>query len=476
MNKRTLSGVLSVVALGVTLISPLSARAQTPDPTSGGAVNFPITLPETIAEGRDVAITVAACIGEDQEEQRNNFDAQLQRFMERYPNVTVERTQFCYDPAAFSALVAGGSLSTLFGVPATEYRRLIADGTATNLTPYLEQFGIEGVYNTALIALVSDADGSVYAFPEFSYAQGIGYDIQALQQGGFEAAPQTWQELYDMAKALTNADTGRAGFAMNLSGGGGGWHFTNMAYGFGATELIRDNGDGTYTAVYGEGAAVEAMQFLYDLRWRDGINALPIDVNSNPTIETMNERAAIFMSPGDALGWVRINMPEVDLTRFGYTAMPAAPDGNRYTLTGGSAQMVFSGASEDQQEAAVVFQIWRTLSPEEFAPGREIFQGTQAGGGAPVLPVFAGDFQSAVDEFDAQYITMPTENYQGFYDAVNNGEVVLVPEPPFAQDFYVAISEVMTTILTDESADVAQLMRDSAAAFQTGILDPAANQ
>ncbi|NWG72873.1 MAG: hypothetical protein HXY23_14895, partial [Parvularculaceae bacterium] len=103
-----------------------------------------------------------------------------------------------------------------------------------------------------------------------------------------------------------------------------------------------------------------------------------------------------------------------------------------------------------------------------------IFHSTQAGAGTPVLPIFAGELQAAVDAFDQQFITMPVENYQGFYDALNAGEIVLVPEPPFAQDFYVAVAEVMTTVLTDEAADVGALMAANAEAFQSGILDPAA--
>jgi ABC-type glycerol-3-phosphate transport system substrate-binding protein len=438
---------------------------------------LPIVFPETIAEGRDVSITVAACIGEDQTEQQANFDAQLARFMEVYPNVTVERTQYCFNPESFAALVAGSNLATLFEVPATEPARLIQQGVAADISAQFEALGLEGIYNPTLMALLSDADGNVYGFPGFSYAQGIGWDIEALKAGGYETGPTTWIELGEMAKALADAETGRAGFAMFLSGGGGGWHWTNLAYGFGATELIRDNGDGTYTAVYGEGPAVEAMQFLYDLRWPDAENALPRDLNSNPTFETVDGRSVIFMSPADgSIGWLRVNMPEVDLARFGYSAVPKAPDGKRYALTGGSYTMVFSGADDDQKEAAVVFQVWRNLSPAEFAPSREIFHSTQAGAGTPVLPIYTGDLQKAVDEFDKQFITMPVENYQGFYDALNAGELVLVPEPPFAQDFYVAISEVMTTVLTDESADVAQLMKDNAAAFQAGILDPAASK
>ncbi len=441
-------------------------------PAGAQSFDLPLDLPDTIAEGRPVEITVAACIGEDQQEVRENFDAQLARFNKVYPNVTVTRTQYCFSPESLAALVAGGNLSTVFGVPATEYRRLIADGTAVNLAPYFEAFGLEGVFNPTLMALLSDEQGNPHGFPEFSYAQGIGWDIEALTEAGFDGPPQTWDELREMAPALADPATGRAAFAMFLQGGVGGWHFTNMAYGFGATELIRDNGDGTFTAVYGEGPAVEAMQFLRDMKWE--LNALPLDLSSNPTFEVVDGRAVIFMSPADgSLGWLRVNMPDVDLKRFGYTAMPAAPDGKRYTLTGGSAQMIFSGATPDQQEAAVVFQVWRTLSAEEFAPSRTIFQGTQAGGGTPVLPVYAGAVQEAVEAFDAQFVTMPVENYQGFYDALNAGEIVLVPEPPFAQDWYVAIAEVMTTVLTDQNADVAALMAESAARFQSGILDQA---
>jgi multiple sugar transport system substrate-binding protein len=438
------------------------------------SVEFPINLPETIAEGRDVTISVAACIGENQE-QAANFDAQLARFTEAYPNVTVERVEYCFSPESLAALVAGGNLPTVFGVPATEYQRMIDQGIAVNLAEYFESFGLTEVFNPTIMALLSDEEGNPYGFPEFSYAQGIGWDIAALEEAGFDGPPQTWTELGEMAKALSDPETGRAGFAMFLSGGAGGWHWTNMAYGFGATELIRDNGDGTYTAVYGEGPAVEAMQFLKDLRWPDEENALPLDLASNPTFETVDERAAMFMSPADgSIGWLRVNMPDVDLNRFGYTANPAAPDGVRYTLSGGSAQFIFSGADEDQQEAGVVFQVWRTLSPNEFAPSREIFQGTQAGGGTPILPVYAGEVQEAVDAFDQQFVTMPVENYQGFYDALEAGEVVLISELPFAQDFYTAISEVMTTVLTDENADVEALMRQSAENFQTGILDAAA--
>ncbi len=464
--------LLVVITLLILILGTIPVVAQ-----DDALPEFPVSLPEEVAEGREVSISVSACIGEDQDEIRDEFDAQLARFMEVYPNVSVRRTQYCFSPESFAALVAGGNVSTLFGVPATEPQRLIQQGVATDLTPYFESLGLDGIYNPTLLALLSDSDGNVYGIPEFSYAQGIGWDIPALAAFGYDAPPDNWEEFGEVAREIADPNAGVAGFAMFLSGGVGGWHWTNLAYGFGATELIRDNMDGTYTATFGEGPAVDAMQFMYDLRWPDSENALPLDISSNPTFEVVDERAIIFMSPADgSIGWLRVNMPDADLSRFGYTAMPKAPDGNRYTLTGGNHQMVFAGATPDEQEAAVVFQAWRTLSPEEFSASRAIFHGTQAGGGTPVLPIFSGELQDAVDTYDQRFITLPVENYTGFYDALNAGEIVLVPEPPFAQDWYVAIGEVLTTVMTDSNADVASLMAASAENFQRGILDAASEE
>jgi ABC-type glycerol-3-phosphate transport system substrate-binding protein len=428
-----------------------------------------ITLPDQVANGEDVTITIAACIGEDQVEQRDRWDAQLARFMEKYPNVTLETVIYCFAPDSFAALVAGGDLPTLFEVPFTEPQKMIREGIAADLTGAFAQFGIEDVFNASVLAIVSDADGAIYGFPTFAYAQGLAYNIAMLEAAGYDMPPQTWAELPEVAGALAKPDEFLAGFAMNMAGGGGGWHYTNIAYGFGA-DIIKDNGDGTYTATFGEGPAVDAMQMIYDLRWK--YNALPRDLGINPILELVADNTAMAMNPGDGLGWVNLNMPEVDLTKYGYAAVPAGPDGVRYSLTGGSARMVNSAASPAEQEAAVVYQIWSQLSYDELAASRELFHGTQAGNGAPVLNIFAGEFADAVAEIDAPYITMPVENYAAFNDAMANGEVTLVPEPVVAaQDWYAHIAEVLTTVLTDENADVPALMAESAQSFQTGILD-----
>jgi multiple sugar transport system substrate-binding protein len=452
--------VLLALALFAALAMALApVRAQE-------APAFPVNLPDQIAEGRPVFIRVAAAIGDDQIEIRQQWDAQIARFQERYPNVTVDTFTYGFSADTFAALVAARQVPTLFEVPFTEPRALIAQGIPANLTGLFEQFGLTGLYNDSVLNIVQDEAGDIYGMPGFAYALGLAYSISALSAAGFDNPPATWEELGSMAAALTSDDGSMVGFAMNMQGGGGGWHFTNIAYGFGADIMAR-NEDGTYTATYGSGPAVDAMAFLQSIR-----PYMPVALDSNPTLELLQQSAAMAIQGGDSLGWLRLNAPDFDLNDLGFAAMPAGPDGTRRALSGGMARMINSAATADQQEAAFVYQLWKEFSPEELIPTREIFHNTQAGRGAPVLPLYAGEFQAAMDAIDAAYVTMPVANYRNFIDAVVSGELILVPEPPVAgQAYYSTVAEVLTTVLTDPNADVAALMAANAAAFQEANLN-----
>lgn len=464
MKTRKMLALFLAAALALAVM-PAAAQEE---------VIFPIILPEQIAEGRDVTIVVAGLPSEAQPEAREGFLAQINRFMGQYPNVTVEGLEFGYTPEAFMALVAGGQVPTLFSVFYTEPSILIPMGVAADLTPFFEQYGLTDMFNPSQLAVVTGADGGIYGIPGGGYAQGIGYNIPLLQEAGYEAPPTTFDELAEMCQALTDRDANRAGFIFWSDGSGGaGWHYTNFAFGFGADpdDLVRINEDGTYTATFGEGPAVEAMQFLRDLRWE--YNCLPLALTTGddliPALPT--GRSAMVMFPGDQLGRIRLDYPD-QLADFGYAPMPAGPEGIR-TLTGGSASMISAAASADEQEAAFVFQIWRQMNtnPEELIAGFELQNETQGAVGIPFLKIYAGEYQDALAALQEPYVVMPVENYAAFNDAIDSGEVTLVPEPPRAQEYYVAVGAVLSQVLTDENADVAALMAQAADEFQAGVLD-----
>src|SRR6187549_2501263 len=72
-----------------------------------------LTLPEQIAGGREVTITVSEKPPADQAESLATWEAQVARFEAMYPNVHIEGQELEYNTAAFAALIASEQLPTL---------------------------------------------------------------------------------------------------------------------------------------------------------------------------------------------------------------------------------------------------------------------------------------------------------------------------------------------------------------------------
>lgn len=459
--------ILLITALALLLVGVQIAPAFSQE---SGTLPDVLTLPDEIAGGRDVTITVSNMPSADQAEQRETWEAQAQRFMDLYPNVTIEGTELQYDPAAYVALAAGGQLPTLFLTYLTEPSKFMDQGVVADLTAYFEAAGITDVFNPAILDVTS-RDGAVYGIPLNAYALGLAYNIQMLTDAGYDAPPATWDELAEMAVALTNRDENVAGFAfINDGSGATGWHFTNIAYGFGAAreDIIAENEDGTFTAVYGEGATVDALNYIYDLRWNADVLPGAILDWASISEALMAGRVAMAIYAGDQFNFDYFQFPDADLTNFGYAAAPAGPNG-RITLTGGNLWMVAGNASDDEIEAATFFQLWRQFDPAEV---QAVLEATNEAVGMPTLPLYVGDYQAAWEAFREPYNILPVENYAAFNDAVKGGEVVLQPEPITAvQDYYSEVGIVISEVLSNENVDPATRLAESAEEFQSFVLD-----
>ncbi|HEX2619990.1 MAG TPA: extracellular solute-binding protein, partial [Phototrophicaceae bacterium] len=266
MKQRLFLMFAFIIVLAGLQIAPVLGQDEAAIPTV-------LTLPEQIAGGRDVTISVSNMPPADQADLRAQWEAQAARFMALYPNVKIEGLELQYDPAAYVALAAGNQLPNLFLTYFTEPSKFIDQGVVADLTPYFSTAGVADVFNPSILSITSQ-DEKVYGIPLNAYALGLAYNIQLLADAGYDAPPTTWDELTVMAKTLTNRDADVAGFAfINDGSGATGWHFTDIAYAFGAgqQDIIRQNEDGTFTAAYGEGATVEALTFVQKLRWEDDV-------------------------------------------------------------------------------------------------------------------------------------------------------------------------------------------------------------
>jgi ABC-type glycerol-3-phosphate transport system substrate-binding protein len=444
-------------------------------PASGQDTGVPevLTMPDQIAEGRDVSITISNKPPADQENELAVWEAQVAAFTEMYPNVSVDGLELEYDPVAYLALVAGDQLPTLFQTYFTEPEKFIGQGAVADLSSLYEESGVLDVFNANVLDIASQ-DGAIYGIPESAYSLGLAYNIRMLTEAGYDAPPATWDELIEVAQALTDRDAGVSGFAfINDGSAATGWHYTNIAYGFGASpsDIIESDGDGNYDARFGSGATVDALQYIYDLRWE--YDVLPLSTLDWGTLSEAlaTERVAMAIYAGDQFAFLNNQFPDADISNFGYAAVPAGPNG-RIALTGGNVWLIDGRASDDEQEAAFYYQLWRQLDPEQYAASTISLSEQGRAIGVPVLPLFVGDYQAQREAFESDYYVLPVENYALFNDVVKAGEVTLQEEPPaVAQEYYTELGILVSEVLSIEQTDPESRIAEVSEEFQAFVLD-----
>lgn len=466
--RRLLVMVMTVLIISLTASVMVSAKVE--------AIPGVLTMPDEIAGGRPVAITVANVPPESQPPLRSFWEEQAARFKQLYPNVDIIASDYTYDPASFAARVAGHQVPTVFLVYLTDPGKMIAQGVCADLTSIFEAQGLDEVYNPTMLSAVT-RNKKIYGIPWNAYSMGLVYNINMLEAAGFDGPPTDWDEFTTMAEALTDRSAGVAGFCfctgqVNQAG----WHTTVMAFdyaGFRSSDVAIEKADGTYQAGFDNVAMLSTLNFIKELRWTYDVLSRENLVWDTNNLEVALGRAAMSLIAGDCLSWVMQNYPETDMSQFGYAPLPLGPDGKSTSLGGGNIFMVSAEATPDEIEAAAYYRLWTYLNPDEiiaeFEAGRRDPSNVV---GAPKLPVYAGAFQEARAAAEQQYANLPTENYKPYADAMVAGDIVIVPEGQVAfQEYYALLGAVVGEILANEDADPAALLTQAARTYQTNVLD-----
>ena len=499
MKTKSYVLLLNVVLLGALLLSACAGTAApaateapaTAAPTeaatmaateaattvAAGTTQLPdiIQWPDQIAGGRPVSITVVQKPADSNPDAVAAWDDQVKRFQEKYPNVSIEGTDYAYTPDSFAALVAGDQVPTLFEVYLTDPNSMIDQGIATDLTSFIKDQKLDTIFNPDILG-IAEKDGKYYGIPRFAYAMGLAYNIQMLKDAGFDTPPTTWDELATMAQKLTDRDNGVAGLSFITDGSGAaGWHLTTLAYNFGLkNDQIVTESAGKYTQNFATGPMLDTLNFIHDLRWK--YDVLPLENLAWDTngAALANGSAAMVVMAGDQFTWLRQTYPDAPIEDFGFAPLPAGgADGKSVSLVGGNIAMVSSKASADQVEAAVYWRLFTQFNPDEIVRNYESGKSDPTVVvGAPELPLYVGDYEAATEAVEAEYANLPVANYKLFLDAVSSGKVGLQPEPLVAgQDFYSAMGTVLSTVVTDQNADVAATLKQAADTFQSNVLD-----
>ncbi len=190
-----------------------------------------------------------------------NLDVLADAFMEEFPDVSVEVTAVPWDAAheRLVTAIAAGDVPDVSMIGTTWMGEFATMGglapTPESIDP--AQF-FEGAWNTTVV------DGVSYGVPWYVETRLVYYRTDLAEEGGFNQAPATWEELTQLAQATVD---GGAEFGIGLQPGGIGAWQTFMPFFWQAGGEIVD-ADNNFTL--DSEACVEAMAF-YDSFFEDGL-------------------------------------------------------------------------------------------------------------------------------------------------------------------------------------------------------------
>ncbi len=399
------------------------------------------------------------------------------KMKELYPKVTIEPNYYQYAVDTYVTKAAGGTAPTIFQPWFTEPQRLINAGLVADITDVLKEKGWEQYMNPGYKKMLSDANGRIYGLPRDSYGLGLMLNVELFEAAelmnddGTPKYPKTLDELAVTAQTIKQK-TGTPGLCLLAMDGGGGWHFSNIAWNYGAVLETYDNG--RWNAHLNTPECVAAMQYVKDLKWKyDCLTADPAQENWGSGLTQLGTGGAgMYFGANDAVdNPTAINGLAVD--KLALVPFPAGPKGDQYMLAGGTAYMFAPNATPDQISACLAYLELMARAPvltQDVIDGMRIDAERRVNDGVPVIPRIQAwnnpEYTAAELEVVNQYKNIDMRFYQDYFDCINNKSALRAEEPIMAQEMYLELTKVIQKCLTDQNADVQKLLDRAQKNFQ----------
>jgi ABC-type glycerol-3-phosphate transport system substrate-binding protein len=408
----------------------------------------------------------------------------VKQFNVKYSGIELQPAQYRYAVDTFVSMAEAGQTPTVFETWFTEPQKLINGGFVKDISAEIKALGWDSKMNPAVRELLSK-DGRIYGVPRDAYALGLMLNVELFRQAGLvdrndvPLYPKTWDELVQAAQTIKQK-TGSAGLCLLARDNAGGWHFTNIAWGFGAVFEVQR--DGKWYAQVNTPEVAAALQYVKDLKWKyDVLTADPTNEDWGTGFRAIGTgAAAMYIGAQDA-----VNQPtEVNGLPVGDLALvpvPAGPKG-QFSLMGGTPYMFASNASSAQITAALHYLEIMGRSPvvdETTIAGLRADAQRRKNAGVPVIPevpawtdpAYLRAKQDAIDAFK----NVDDRMYADYYAAVAKAGNLKNEEPILTQDLYAELTKCLQAVLTDRNANV-QALLDTAQRNLQQLLDQQVNR
>jgi ABC-type glycerol-3-phosphate transport system substrate-binding protein len=440
LTRRSL-GLVLVAGLGVSL-------AACGDDSSDAGANGKVT------------ITVNGQPPKTQPFERKIFDEDVAEFERTHENIDIEPREGFMDPKTFNSKLAGGQLEDVFYVYLTDPANLIARRQAADITDFVADVPHVDELQPALKEIFT-RDGKVYGLPTANYSLGLLYNRELFTQAGLDPdqPPTTWAEVREAAKKITALGGNKVGFAEYSKNNQGGWHFTSWMYSMGG-DIAKQDGD-KWVADFNNDKGREVAQTLHDMRWTDNtMGAKQLLVIEDVQRMMGAGQLGMYIAAPDNVP-VLVNQFKGDYANYGLAPLP----GGNGTLIGGEGYMLNPKASPEKIKAGLEWISWKYLNPDRMEADLKRYADEDQPIGLPSAPpnaaadIWVGQLREQQSTLKAKYATVPVENYQPYVDGLADMDKKI--EPPNAQQVYAALDNVMQALLTNEGADIDQLLKDA---------------
>jgi ABC-type glycerol-3-phosphate transport system substrate-binding protein len=407
----------------------------------------------------------------------------VKQFNAKYSDVEIQPAQYRYAVDTFVSMAEAGQAPTIFETWFTEPQKLINGNFVKDITDEMRALGWDSKMNPAIRDLMSK-NGRIYGVPRDAYALGLMLNVELFREAGLvdrngvPLYPKTWDELATVAQTIKQK-TGSAGLCLLAKDNAGGWHFTNIAWGFGAVFMVQ-RGD-RWAAQVNTPEVAAALQYVKDLKWRYNV------LTADPTNEDWGTgfraigtgAAAMYIAAQDA-----VNQPtEANGLPVGDLALvpvPAGP-GGQFSLMGGTPYMFASNATTEQVNGALRYLEIMGRGPvvdDTTIAGLRADAQRRKNVGVPVIPevpawtdpVLLKAKQDAIDAFK----NIDDRFYADYYTAITRAGNLKSEEPMLAQDLYSELTKCLQAVLTDRNANVQALLDTAQRNFQS-LLDQQVN-
>lgn len=403
------------------------------------------------------------------------FKEWKRRFELDYPQYEIRGSTYEYNVDTFMYMAETGTVPTVFQTWFTEPKKLIDNGYVKDITDHLQELGWYDKMDPEMRAAMSK-DGRVYGVPRDGYGLGLFMNLNLLADAGLiddhdsdgkldlynpdltPRYPTTFAELEAMATTVTENLENVAGFMVLSANKQGGWQFSNIAWNFGATLQIEQNNN--WISQLDSTPVVNALTWIQRMKHQN--NALPADVSLSYNDwwnKIGQESIAMCIVGSDAIATPYVNMDYATDYPFAFVPMPAGPNGERYSLFGGTPYMFSSKASDEEVLGALRFLEYMGRSPEvSDAAKQSMIEGMQVASrkGMPILPTIKpwinDEYVSYLESLEETYCNVNMEYFKDFYALFN--EMKRTEEPYYCQEMYTALDSGIQSILDPKGITV----------------------